>query len=88
MKTWIGIGLLVMISLIGGYYSMFWGWASGAGNPPNALALKTYSNVALIVSLCSIGTVVVLAVRKIASIVTGGKAAESKNQSEKPQIWK
>jgi len=75
-----------MISLICGYYSLFWGWASGAGSPPNALALKTHSIVALVVSLCSIGTAVVLAVRKIASIVTGGNAAESKNQSEKPQI--
>jgi len=29
------------------YYSLFWGWASGAGNPPNAEQLSRASRLAL-----------------------------------------
>ncbi len=43
----------IVLLLIAGaslHYSMFWGWASGAGNPPNAEEMKRASNIALAIS--------------------------------------
>jgi hypothetical protein len=47
--------LLLFLAALAFYYSLFWGWASvtGAGDQPR---LKTASNIALVVSLASIGT--------------------------------
>ena len=36
--------LLILLACIPLYFSMFWGWASGAGSPPNASQLKEASN--------------------------------------------
>jgi uncharacterized membrane protein YwaF len=47
-----GAILLFLLSCAAFYYSMFWGWASGAGSVKQP-ALKTASNVALAVSFLS-----------------------------------
>lgn len=50
--------LLVVLAIVPLYFSMFWGWASGAGSPANAERLKEASNWAiglalgLVISAC------------------------------------
>lgn len=59
-----GCIIAVILSLLGFgalYYSMFWGWASGAGSPPNADALFVASRVAFGIAM----------VAGLASIVVG-----------------
>ena len=51
-RFFIGI-LLVAFAAVAFYYSMFWGWASGAGNPPNAEGLKRSSDIAFWISCTS-----------------------------------
>lgn len=46
--------VLFVLSCLAFYYSLFWGWASGAG--VNQPALKTASNVALVISFLSFWT--------------------------------
>lgn len=47
-----GTILLFLLSCAAFYYSMFWGWASGAGSVKQP-ALKTANNIALAVSFLS-----------------------------------
>ena len=39
--------VFIFISFVLFYYSLFWGWASGAGNPPNAEQLYRASRLVL-----------------------------------------
>jgi len=45
--------LLILFAGVSMYYSMFWGWASGAGSPPNAEGLKRACYIAFWVSCSS-----------------------------------
>ena len=55
-------GLLFSLSALALYFSMFWGWASGAGSPPNAEMLYWASRIALAVSGIAFVGAVALAV--------------------------
>jgi hypothetical protein len=44
---------LIIFSAAAFYYALFWGWASGAGSPPNAHQLERSSNLALAASFLS-----------------------------------
>lgn len=50
----VGRAVLLLGALVLFYYSMFWGWASGAGNPPNAEELRVASRLALAGSILSL----------------------------------
>ena len=53
--------VLVLLSFVAFYYSMYWGWASGTGTPQaiiQKVPLKVASNVALVVSFVSFWTAV------------------------------
>jgi membrane associated rhomboid family serine protease len=42
----VGSLLLGIVALVAFYFSMFWGWASGAGSPPNHEPLSRLAGIA------------------------------------------
>jgi hypothetical protein len=52
--------VFIVISGILLYYSIFWGWASGAGIPEQVGYLKKYSNYALLASFISFWLAILL----------------------------